>query len=245
MEEANHDIVNERAALEMKMAVLNEKKLGVEALLNNELKPKVAVLKQTLAEYRRAIEIQNEAAVISEFEISMKTELFEVQMEDDSEAEFKVKNYFDRNILGSLDDYLNKTLELCKYEGLSSAYFSPNNFDVFINGKSKDAFGKGYRAFLNTVLALTLMKYLAERGKYAPGILVVDSPILSLKERGDEKTPDTMKTALFKYLLDNQNYGQVIIIENNVPKLDYSKANVIAFTKDEAQGRYGFLNDVR
>lgn len=245
LEEANHDIVNERAALELKIADLNEKKLGIEALLNNELKPKVAVLKQTLAEYRRAIEIQNEAAVISEFEISMKTELFEVQMEDDSEAEFKVKNYFDHNILGSLDDYLNETLELCKYEGFSSAYFSPSNFDVFINGKSKDAFGKGYRAFLNTVLALTLMKYLVERGKYAPGILIVDSPILSLKERGDEKTPDTMKAALFQYLLDNQDFGQIIIIENNIPELDYSKANVIAFTKDETQGRYGFLNGVR
>ena len=166
-------------------------------------------------------------------------------MEDDSEAELKIKNYFDRDILGPLDDYLNKTLELCKYEGLSSAYFSPNNFDVFINGKSKDAFGKGYRAFLNTVLALTLMKYLAERGKYAPGILIVDSPILSLKERGDEKTPDTMKAALFRYLLDNQDFGQVIIIENNIPDLDYSKANVIPFTKDTTYGHYGFLNGVR
>ncbi len=50
----------------MKIADLNEKKLGIEALLNNELKPKVAHLKQTLAEYRRAIEIQN-GMVISEF----------------------------------------------------------------------------------------------------------------------------------------------------------------------------------
>jgi len=116
---------------------------------------------------------------------------------------------------------------------------------VSINGKSKDAFGKGYRAFLNTVLALTLMKYLVERGKYAPGILIVDSPILSLKERGDEKTPDTMKAALFQYLLDNQDFSQVIIIENNIPELDYSKANVISFTKDTTYGRYGFLNGVR
>ena len=49
----------------------------------------MAALKQTLAEYRRAIEIQNEAAVISEFEISMKTELFEVQMEDDSKQSLR------------------------------------------------------------------------------------------------------------------------------------------------------------
>ena len=54
-----------------------------------------------------------------------------------------------------------------------------------------------------------------------------------------------MKAALFQYLLDNQNAGQIIIIENSIPKLDYRKANVIPFTKDIAQGRYGFLYDVR
>lgn len=245
LEEANHDIVKERSALEMKVADLNKEKSEVEVLLNNELKPKVAALKQTLAQYRQAIEIQNETTVIGEFETSMKTELFEMQMEDDSEVEFKVKSYFNRDILGPLDDSLNKTLELCKYEGLSSAYFSPSNFDVFINGKSKDAFGKGYRAFLNTVLALVLMRYLLEHGKFAPGLLVVDSPILSLKEPGDEKASDTMKAALFQHLLDNQENGQIIIIENDPPALDYTEANVIAFTKDEARGRYGFLNGVR
>ncbi len=76
------------------------------------------------------------------------------------------------------------------------------------NGKSKDTFGKGYRAFLNTVIAITLMENLAECGKYAPRLLIVDSPILSLKERGDEKASDPMKSALFQYLLDNQNVGQ-------------------------------------
>ncbi len=138
-----------------------------------------------------------------------------------------------------------RVLKLCKYEGLSSAYFSPSSFDVFINGKSKDAFGKGYRAFLNTVLAVALMEYLSERGRYAPGVLIIDSPILSLKEVGDEKASDTMKAALFQYMLNNQDYGQTIIIENNIPELDYSKANVIQFTKDATRGRYGFLNGVR
>jgi len=243
--EAEQDLVYERSALDKKLAVLSEEKSGVEALLNNELRPKVALLKHTLEEYRRAIEIQNEATVIHEFETTMKTELFDALMEDDTEVAFNVKSYFNRDILVVLDKYLNKILDLCRYEGFSSAYFSPSNFDVYVNGKSKDAFGKGFRAFLNTVLAVALMEYLVERGRYAPGILIVDSPILSLKERGDEKTPDTMKAALFQYLLNNQNYGQTIITENNIPDLNYSKANVIIFTKDTTYGRYGLLNGVR
>ena len=50
----------------------------------------------------------------------------------------------------------------------------------------------------------------------------------------------------FIYTLDNQDNGQVIIIENDIPEIDYKgKASIIRFTKDETQGRYGFLNDVR
>jgi len=245
LEEAERDLISERSSLEDRLSELSKEKSDVEILLNNELKPRVAVLKQILLDYRRSIEIQNEAAVIREFETSMKNELYEVQTEDDEEAEFKVKSFYSHDILEVLDKYLNEILELCGYNGLSSAYFNLSDFDVFVNGKSKYAFGKGYRAFLNTVLALALMMYLVKNGRYAPGMLIVDSPILSLKERGDEKTPDTMKSALFQYLLNNQNIGQIIIIENNIPELDYSKANVIFFTKDTTQGRYGFLNGVR
>ena len=243
--DAERDLITERSALEMRITTLSYEKSGVETLLNNELKPKVATLMQSLAEYRRAIEICNEATVICGFEASMKTDLVETLTEDASEVEFKVKSHFSSAILDTFDETLNKVLKLCKYEGFSSAYLSPINFDLFINGKAKDSFGKGYRAFLNTVLAIVLMEYLTEHAKYSPGLLIVDSPILSLKERGDEKASDTMKSALFQYLLNNQNYGQVIIIENSIPNLDYSNANVIPFTKDPKQGRYGFLNGVR
>ena len=53
-----------------------------------------------------------------------------------------------------------------------------------------------------------------------------------------------MKAALFQYLMDNQQHGQVVIIENDIPELDYEKANVIPFTKDIHKGRYGFLNGI-
>lgn len=243
--EAERDIAKECDEIKKTLAVLSEQKSAVETLLNNELKPKVAALKHTLAEYKRAIEIQNEVTVITDVETSMKTDLFEVFMEDDSDSEFKIKSYFDNEILTVLNEYLTKILKLSHYEDFSTAYFSPNTFDIIINGKAKDAFGKGYRAFLNTVLALSIMEYLARHGEYAPRFLVIDSPILSLKERVDEKASDTMKSALFQYMLNNQNNGQIIIIENDIPDIDYSNTNVIRFTKDKAQGRYGFLNGVR
>lgn len=54
-----------------------------------------------------------------------------------------------------------------------------------------------------------------------------------------------MKSALFTYLLEHQSDGQIIIIENDIPELDYQKANVIRFTKDTQSGRYGLLESVQ
>lgn len=129
-------------------------------------------------------------------------------------------------------------------KNLSSVYFDTNKYDIVINGKAKRFFGKGYRAFFNTILSLSLLEYIKEHGKYSPGFLAIDSPILSLKEKDDDVTPDTMKNALFEYFNNHQQLDQIIIIENEIPNVDYSRANIIEFSKDKNKGRYGFLYGV-
>lgn len=246
LSETDQDILNERIELMERIDILAEKRSNVDAIVNRELKPRMTGLKQMLADYRRAIEVHNEMEVIHQLENSMKIELNEVVNEEDtSELKFDIKAHFGSSIRSALDEILTRILKKCKYDGFSSVYFNQKEFDVVVNGKLKDSFGKGYRAFLNTVTAMTLMEYLGEHGKFTPGILIVDSPILSLKEKVSDKASDSMKSALFQYLLDHQEHGQVIIVENNIPKLDYDNANVVRFTKDIHHGRYGFLNGVR
>ena len=93
-----------------------------------------------------------------------------------------------------------------------------------------------------------MMKYLSVYAIHAPRLLVLDSPILSLletNENDEEMATEGMKASLFRYMLENQSFGQIIIAENEIPNLDYSNANVIRFTKDPDQGRYGFLYDYK
>jgi hypothetical protein len=246
LSEADRDLVSERTVLIAEIEKLSAERSNVEALVNGELKPRIAVLKQMLTDYRRAIEVHNEVAVIHQFENSMKSELFAVQHEEESsQPQFDIKGHFDDKMRAAMDEILTRLLKACKYDGFSSVYFSQKEFDIVVNGNLKDSFGKGYRAFLNTVLAIAMMEYLGEYGKFAPGLLIIDSPILSLKEKVSDEASDSMKAALFQYLLGAQEHGQVIIVENDIPGLDYSEANVIRFTKDVHQGRYGFLNGVR
>jgi hypothetical protein len=232
---------------EKQIASLNLEKQAVDVLLNNELKPRAESLSKLLTEYRKAMEIQDEYMFVSSLEISMKGELFEVETEEDETMmEFSIKSRYDRSILDELDKRIESVLKSCKYDGLGSARLGIGYFDVLVNEKDKSTFGKGYRAFLNTTLSLALMEYLKEHGKHPPGLLMVDSPILSLKEAVDDEASDSMKSALFQYLSEHQSVGQIIIIENDIPELDYgSGENIIRFTKDETHGRYGFLNSVR
>ena len=68
----------------------------------------------------------------------------------------------------------------------------------------------------------------------------MDSPILSLKEGGSD-TSAVMRKGLFEYLAKHQDFGQVIIAENQIPDIDYAGARLERFTHKEDEGRYGLL----
>lgn len=49
------------------------------------------------------------------------------------------------------------------------------------------------------------------------------------------------------YIVASNDIGptlQTIVIENEIPEIDYSNVNLIHFTKNANTGRYGFLIDV-
>jgi len=165
LSEAERDVLRERKAIEVEIANLTGKKVDVEALIYNELKPKSLEFTQMLTDYRAVIRLRNEMDVIERFASERSTELRSMQTEDETEIKFKPKDYFGSEFLETVDKYLVDILTECKYEGLLTAQFLLETFDVAINGKRKATTrGKGYRAFLNTTLALVIRKYLADKG---------------------------------------------------------------------------------
>ena len=64
----------------------------------------------------------------------------------------------------------------------------------------------------------------------------MDSPILSLKEGGSDTSAE-MRNGLFEYLVKNQDFGQVIIVENSIPTIDYDGAKREMYTHKEGDGR--------
>ena len=166
-----------------------------------------------------------------------------MQREADA-PKYDAKKLFRDDVFDDLSDRVSSAVERCGYPDFRFAGLNRTTFDVTVNGKDKKFEGKGYRGFLNSIFAFVLMRYLDECGKHAPRMLILDSPILSLKESKQEGVAEGMKSSMLSYMLDQCGNCQVIIVENEIPDdVDFSAANLIEFTKNGSIGRYGFLLD--
>lgn len=173
---------------------------------------------------------------------SLSEEINTEEFTNPETVRFSAKKYFKPEFFEGLDAELNNILAQIRFPNFVNAHFDREKFDVAIGDKGKRRYGKGYRALLNTVVELAFRKYMLSNSEGFPGFIVIDSPILSLKEAVTDRPEKTMRAALFRYMVENQDsLGQVIIIENEIPEIDYTGSNIIRFTKDVNNGRYGFI----
>lgn len=244
LESASKELRSEKLSLEQEIGTLMAKKKSIEELIEKELKPQVFNLKEKLSTYKDAIECQKEIDILKKLSEQKTADMIENDTDEESELKFKVKEHLDYSFINELSNGIKSFLENCNYDNLLSVIFDKADMDIVINGKKKSSNGKGYNAYFNSVVAIVLSRYMESKAKYSPDFLVLDSPILSLKEKETKKPSETMRNTLFENIVDNQKGIQTIIIENEIPEINYKDANIIHFTKEKNNGRYGFLLDV-
>lgn len=244
LESASKELRSEKLSLEQEIGTLMAKKKSIEELIEKELKPQVFNLKEKLSAYKDAIECQKEIDILKKLSEQKTADMIENDIDEESELKFKVKEHLDYSFINELSNGIKSFLENCNYDNLLSVIFDKADMDIVINGKKKSSNGKGYNAYFNSVVAIVLSRYMESKAKYSPDFLVLDSPILSLKEKETKKPSETMRNTLFENIVDNQKGIQTIVIENEIPEINYKDANIIHFTKEKNNGRYGFLLDV-
>ena len=246
IEKTSKEIENDKLVLERELSSLTDQKKNIDNYIQQALKPRQQSVQRMLENYKSIVQLQNELNVLDDIKQEKFEELARLSQQDDVEiAQYKPKEHFPINFENDFTNMLKEVLQKCKYERLMSVLFLLDNVDATINAKPKSNYGKGFRAFINMSIALTMRKYLIEKGRYAPRLLIVDSALLNLEQGVDEFNPESMKAALMKYLMETQSEGQTIIIENKIPNLNYDEyeVNLIEFTKGKKKGRYGLLMD--
>ena len=245
LKSVQHSLENEvNELIELKQSIIVERR-KVDNIIRVELKPQIQELRSNLTEYTLTLKQHKAKEMIDSFSAVLVKQLEATETEESATFQFNLKGKVQEVFSESLTRILKELLELCNYKHFANLYFDLEDYDVVVNGHLKKSQGKGFRAFLNTILAIAVQNCLDAYNLYGPHMLVIDSPILSLKEKedniGEEKTSESMKTGLFKYFLSHQKNRQTIIIENEIPNLNYSNAHLIEFTKDLNEGRYGLI----
>lgn len=251
--ESENDVLADLVEIRIKIQTLEDNRTMIDTLIEKELTPHANLLKVGIERYRSYIQLEKEISVLHSISQDWTLELQKQDDEPEDRAKFKPKEHFPKSFNARVDEISLNILQDCRYEGLNTAHFNMGTFDLQVNGLPKyESHGKGYWAFINTVLGLTFRQYLNEVATFKPSLFVVDTPLLGLDQGVDDSAPSSMKTALFQYFIDHQNMGQIIIVENtkDLPDLDYDThgVNVIEFNHDKYkskyESRYGFLHDV-
>ena len=243
LENALQALIAEKDTLEREIKILIENRESTEKLIELKLKPQLDVLSEKLLLYKMIVERKKEIDILKELVKQKQSDIIKNELNEESELKFKVREHIDYNFINILSNDVFSFLKQGKYSNLLTVTFEKASMDIIINGKKKSSNGKGYNAYFNSVVAIILSRYMKEQAKYSPNFLVLDSPILSLREEM-KKPSETMRYSLFENIVRNQNGIQTIIIENEIPDIDYKNTNIIHFTKEKNNGRYGFLMDI-
>ena len=151
-----------------------------------------------------------------------------------------------QEIIMEYDEYCHAIESLLKRWGFSEdtrITFDANTLDLSINGKPRSSWGKGYRAFIMSAMVIGLMRFCCSNNRLHPGFVVIDSPLVSLKERkkdeNDNWVNDYMEKKMIEDILAHDDSVQVIIIENKDLRYGFDY-NYIEFSHD-GSGRKGFI----
>lgn len=217
------------------IAQLQEECVEIDTKISTAYAPSVAEMKERLDQYTENVKRQNALELLGVDYTTLDSELASLNAKDDDNAlKFKPKDELPPEFFSGMAAALTKLLMACGYSADNLIDFEPAIMDISIDYQEKSTYGEGYRAFLNTAVAFSLFQYLCEKGKYVPGLLIIDSPIQAMREKeGTELTKQ-----LFNYLYEYSKCGQVIIVDNRIPDdSNEENANVIALHES------GFLPD--
>ena len=209
----------------------------------SNLQTKVQTISSSISEYEKISKLQQEIEFINSSMEHYKQELQNIENAPERHSiTFDVKSEFKDDFFEEIEKSMDEIIQKTDYENYQSIKIDRKTLDLLINDKPKKNQGKGYRAFLNSLYAHLLTKYLAQKAKYSPGFLFLDSPLLSLKETEEkESSSNSMKIELMNAFMDDSFERQTIIVENTIPEINYSQANLIKFTQERNNGRYGFI----
>lgn len=209
--------------------------------------PEIQNLKTILNDYIEIEKIGNyiefidtETAILYETKDSLEILKSEKESTD-------IVNVCDYDILKKLSGFIELRLKTWNYNVNPKVIFNSDfkTFDIVISNKSRGSYGKGRRAISYTACLLGFLDYCLNEKKNFSNLIVIDSPLTTFKDKDKQVSENEdisieLDDLFFDDIRQTSLESQLIIFENKIPK-KMKGINIIEFTKNKNQGRYGFF----
>ena len=236
LQDYEKELENSSEQLQKRIDDISAKILALDTTIALSYAPSVEELRKKLSTYMDSYALQMERDRLMVDYSTWKNKYDNATEKIDDALKFKVKEKYPDAFFNDMAARLYAMLKACDLADLTLVDFRKGTMDISVNRQEKSTYGEGFRGILNMSVAFTLFQYLCEVGKYAPGLLIMDSPIQSMNEPPDSKLTSNMIT----HICNHSSCGQVFIIDNEFPQgTDYSKAVVYPI------GKEGFLPDFK
>lgn len=148
---------------------------------------------------------------------------------------------------------ISYVLEKWGFPGDRAVSFDEETYDIKIDGKLRTDNGKGVRAVTHAAFKVALLIYCRRKGLPHPGVLILDTPLLTYRDpinskfgelsKDEELLASTpLKDKFFSHLGSLSDLGQFIVFENIDPPENIEDiSHVHEFTGTKGVGRYGLF----
>lgn len=162
-----------------------------------------------------------------------------------TDATAETRTSIPKTTLDQFSQTIERILVDWHFPNASRVFFDETKKDFQIAGKERGSTGKGLRAITHAAFNIGLLEFCLEHDLPHPRFVVLDSPLLAYwKPEGhdDDLRGTDLKDRFYEYLLGLRSDAQVLVIENeHPPEFVEDRGNVIIFTKNPHQDRYGFF----
>ena len=242
----NQTILDEKSNIEKynkEINDLNNKIYNLTIEIDNELKPHSKVLKNRIdnilalqKKVELKIKLRNDITSYTSYRQECQNSLDAYKVNNESPI---IDNKYYINFANTIKIFLDNW----KYKDDCNVIFDTNTYDIEIDGKPRGHLGKGHRALTHAAFSVGLQNYMYNNDFSFPAFIILDSPLLSLKEADydAEKLSNTIQNAFWKDLSNTNKDRQIIIFDNKEPNEEVKKiSNYVKFTGNKNYGRYGF-----
>jgi uncharacterized coiled-coil DUF342 family protein len=198
-------------------------------------------ISRAMSERRKAIEMFERIDAFRE----KRNELFTLSERSEETEPSNIRTDLSKKILDEFSQVVSHLLREWNFPDVERVYFDEQARDIVLNGKPRSSQGKGKRAITHAAMNIGLMEFCKSRDLAHPGFVILDSPLLSYygpEDSSDSLAGTDVKERFYNYLADNYLDSQIIIFENEYPPSELEeKINLVNFTRNPQEGRYGFF----